>query len=279
MIELRKDQQRFLDKLIELDPSNQGYRFEQAKIAAANGDQARALSILNKLAPVDTPGYPQAHLVLATQYFEKMARPDQAKSNLDIALKHVNHILTRNKKDPSAKLLKARILTKSQDYESAYEEFEELFELNPNHYREMAALNKLLGREDRNQPLYEKALASFQSLAEKEENQNDDRQWILIETGIAKTLQKLGRHEEAEIRHEEMIERYREDHTGGPRRVFLQRLIADTYIDWASKVADTRASFNSLPPATLEKLLDLYTNAYRNHPKNVVVLQLSLIHI
>ena len=272
LLELQKVQRQHLDKLISLKPEEEKYRFELAKLIAASGDRVQALSILNELAPLDAPGYTPARLILANHYFEQNANGGTA-GDLEIALTHVNHVLTHNEEDLSAQLMQAKIFAKLQRNEEAYTVYEDLLEVNPNYYRQMAGLNRLMQREDRNQLLYEKALASFQVLADKEENQTDDRRWIVIETGIASTLQQLERFEDAEARHEEMIEVYASDSKGGPRRVFLQRLLASTYITWAGKVAASTAPFDSLPPATQKKLLDLNTKAFRNHPQNEVAMQ------
>ena len=271
---LEKDQLFFLDKMISLSPDNKAYRFDLAKVVAGQGDQARALNILNELAPEDRTGYAPAHFVLASQYFNRPAvADDELSASLGFALKHVDHCLSVDEADAQAKLLKARILTRMQQYEDAYLLYEELIEVNPNYYREMLKLNKLLGQQERDQPLCEKALASFQQLGGKEEHQSDDRRWIVIEAGIAKTLQKLSRFAEAESRINDQIATYAADPKGGPRRVFLQRINADNYIAWAGSIADARKSYDSLPPKTLAVLLDLSTKAYRNHEDNVLALQ------
>jgi len=273
LVELRKSQKIFLDKLISLDPENNDYRFELAKMVASRGDRAHAFSILNELAPEDVPGYPQAHFVLAQNFFDKQAKGYELLGNLDIALKHVEHVLTRDEEDNQAKLLKARILTRLQRYPGAYDLYEDLFDANPNYYREMVKLNEQMGRQERDRSLYERALGNFEQFSGRQENQADDRRWIVIETGIAKTLQKLERYDESEARLETLIRQYASDPKGGPRRVFLQRLIADTYIIWAGSIADTKTSYDSLTPDVLAQLLDLYTKAYRNHQDNVIVLQ------
>ena len=176
MIELQLDQTENLEKLISLNPENEGYRYELAKLVSARGDRPRALKILNELAPEDAPGYPEAHFVLANQYFEKPAASfEENTKDLNVALKHVNHVLTRDSRNLDSMLLKARILTRLQKYEGAYELYEDLMEVNPNYYREMAILNTSMGREERNQSVYEKALANFESLAEKRENQTRSR--------------------------------------------------------------------------------------------------------
>lgn len=274
LLEMQNDQNQLLEKLIELNPENDEYRFRMAKLASAKGDRTRALSILNELAPEDTPGYPMAHFVLAKRHFEKKAMSRMLRlGDLDLALKHIDHVLTRNENDLAGKLLKARILSELQDYQGAYELYADLFDVNPNYYREMAALNRMLEREDRNTALYEKAHASFQVLAADEENQADDKRWLVIEVGIAKTLQKLERFEEAELRLEKLIATYADDPKGGPRRIFLQRLAASNYINWADHVAASNVSFDSLPTETLSMLTALYTKAYSNHQDNDLVLQ------
>ena len=274
LLELQRAQKIYLDKLISLAPDNNDYRYELAKLVSAQNNKAHALSILNELAPEDIPGYPIAHFMLAKNYFAKQARNQmELTGNLDVALKHVNHVLTRDEKNMEAKLLKARILSRIQRYPDAYVLYRELFEINPIYYREMSELNKRMDRTDRDRQLYEKAYGGFQQLAGKSEIQDDDKRWIVVETGIAKTLQRLERFQESETRLENLIQRYATDPKGGPRRVFLQRLIADTYIVWAGSIANAAQSYDGLERGIQLQLLDLYKKAYSNHQENVLVLQ------
>ena len=274
LLSLRNAQKIYLDKLISLDPKNNDYRYELAKLASSQGKRAHAFSILNELAPEDVPGYPEAHFVLAQHFFDKPAQTSMDMTgNLTIAKKHVDHVLTRDEKNDRAKLLKARILTRTQNYEDAYALYGDLFEINPNYYREMEALNKEMGRSERDRQLFEKALGKFEQLSAQQENQEDDKRWIIVEAGIAKTLQKLDRFEESETRLSSLIQKYAVDPKGGPRRVFLQRLITDTYIVWANSIVDMKVSYDSLPPNELDDLLNLYTKAYRNQQDNIQVLQ------
>lgn len=262
LLELRKDQKRFLDKLLLLDPDNDAYRFELAKLFHAEGDRARALSILLELAPMDVAGHPEAHYVLAQHYFELGGLDDAA-------LTHVDHALSRDKGNFRCRNLKAKILVKLERYEDAYLLYEKLLELDPKYFREMVQLNRLLKREDENQPLYEKALARYQQLSEREEYQNDDRRWIIIEAGIVNTRQNLEQFAEAEERLVSLIDVYKADSTGGPRRLYLERLLADTYVKWARDIANPKVSYNSVAPETQAKVLDLYTKAFRAQRDNV----------
>ena len=277
LAELQKIQGEILDKLIELKPEHPDYRFEQAKLADAVGDSAQAHRILNELAPQDAPGYPPAHLVLATNYFDKVANGNgntgiEKTINLQIALQHVTHVLTHDENDDNAKLLNAKILTKLERYEPARDFYEDLLDSNPNYYKEVVTLNNRIGREDRNEAIYEKALASFQLLAKNEEHQADVQRWIAIELGIANTLQNLGRHEEAFTQLEEKLRLSLADPNGSARRVFLQRLLASTYIDLAGEVAGT-TSYDSLPSETLERLVELYGKAFGNQGNNELAMQ------
>ncbi len=274
LLDLRQAQKIYLDKLISLDPENNDYRFELAKLASSRNDKAHAFSILNELAPEDVPGYPVAHFVLAKNFFDKPAGTQmEVSGNLDIALKHVNHVLTRDEKNLEAKLLKARILTKTQRFPEAYSLYQDLFEFNPNYYREMSLLNERMGQTDRDRQLFEKAYGSFLTLAGQKDNQENDKRWIVVETGIVKTLLRLKRFEEAEKRLLSQIQKYAADAKGGPRRVFLERLIADSYIVWANDIASSNQSYDVLDAGLQEKLLRLYSNAYSNHQENELVLQ------
>ena len=86
-------------------------------------------------------------------------------------------------------------------------------------------------------------------------------------------MQRLERFEDAEKRLMAKIQKYAADPKGGPRRVFLQRLIADTYIVWANTLANMRQSYDDLSPQDQMQLLNLYTKAYSNNQEDVNVLQ------
>ncbi len=274
LLQLRQTQKIYLDKLIALDPENSDYRFELASLVSSRNDKAHAFSILNELAPEDVPGYPRAHAVLAKYYFEKPTRTEMENAgNRDIALKHVNHVLTRDESNSEAKLLKAKILEKQKRYPAAYDLYNELFEINPTLYTEMSDLNKKMGSSDRDRMLFEKAYQSFKLLSGKEENQVDDKRWIVIEQGIAKTLQELRRFPEIEDRLVKQIQKYAADPQGGGRRRFLQQLLAETYIVWANDLASANLSYDRLDSKLQAQLLDLYTKAYSNFQENVLVLQ------
>lgn len=274
IVELQQNLKELLNKLIAINPPNEGYRFELARLTASMGDHAKSMEMLKELSPEDVPGYPPAHFLLAKVNFEKQALSGQERqSNLNVVLQHLEHILSRKEDDPQANLLKAQTLTLVARFGEAYEVYEVLCETNPNFYREMVALNKQLKREERNPPLFEKALTSFLALADDEEIQSDNNRWIVTETGITKTLQGLDRFQDAETRLSELIAHYEADPKGGPRRVFLQGLIADTYVLWAGKFAGPNANFDSLPDATLTEIINLNEKAYRNRSDNSLALQ------
>lgn len=138
---------------------------------------------------------------------------------------------------------------------------------------ELNDLMKQVKLEERNQAALEEALSKFKQYLADEENESDDRRWVTIELGITQTLQKLKRFEEAESRLEPQIETYASKPTGGPRRVFLQRLFGNNYAEWAKSIAPVTVSYDSLPPETQKKILSLYTKAFRADPENILVLQ------
>ena len=272
--ELSSARMGFLNKLISLAPENDEYRFELATLIASRGDKSKAVSILEGIAPIDAAGYPQAHFELAKFYLEsKTANGIKDPGNLDIALKHIDHVLSRDEKNVAANLLKAKIFVTMQRNESAYQVFDGLLSENPNFFPQMVELNKRLGRQERDRQVFERALASFENLAAMEENQTNDSRWVAIEGGIAAALQKLDRYEDAESRLNELIEVYSADPKGEPRRVYLERLLSGIYVAWANEVADPQTSYDSLSADASEKLLDLLTKAYRNNPDNVLTLQ------
>jgi tetratricopeptide (TPR) repeat protein len=274
--ELKQAQKIYLDKLITIAPDNNAHRFELVKLVANQNDPSHALSLLNELAPEDSPGYPRAHFQLANRYFTAPARTRmELVGNLDLALLHINHALTRDDEDPSAKRLKAQILVKSERYTEAYEIYEKLFESNPNYYRQLTKLNELLKREERDESVLEDALLKFQQLSNDQENRDDSRRWEVIQTGITQTQSMLKQWNAIEDRLTEEIAKFPAD--GDPdtkaRRTRLKELLAASYIAWAEELTPNSITLEEVDQPTQMRLLEIYRKAFFNNPKNSRVLE------
>ncbi len=277
--ELNDAQKIYLDKLISLAPDNDQYRFNLAQIAQARGNGAHALSIIRQLAPEDAPGYPDAHYALAQRFFRMPSQSRASREvNLELAMTHINHMLTRDEKNIAAKLLKGRVLALQSNYVEAYDIFLELFEEEPGYYAQLIELNKLIGSPDRDNQILETALIKFQQSLNDPLIQEDDRKWTACQRGITRTMQLLNRHEQLEGRLTTSIGELSATEGGGARRVFLQRRLAESYMDWARQLAQEASgrkslAYNLLPEPTQLQLVELFRRAYKNDPRNPLVLQ------
>lgn len=272
--ELRQAQKIYLDKLISISPENDEYRFELALMVGQQQDKTHALSILNELAPEDAPGYAKAHSIMANRYFAKPTRSAMERAgNLDVALKHVDHVLTRDEEDEASKLLKGRILLAKQEFAAAYDIFESLLENNPNFYRELVELNKRLKRTERNNLIIERALNRFQQLANTKAVQENNNQWLLVQVGMTRTQQELEQFEEIETRINRELEKYGKAEADAPRITRLKEMLADTYLVWAGTIATDAVTLDGVEEATQEKLLELYSKAYQCDSDNHSVMQ------
>ena len=99
------------------------------------GDSAnrnRAIEILRRIAPLDKPGLPAAHLQLAQRLERMPAKSNiQKRANVDNALEHIKQCLTRDANNYDALKLKARLLQLRGSTSESREVFEQLFEENP----------------------------------------------------------------------------------------------------------------------------------------------------
>ena len=270
LTDLQERQRELLNKLTTIAPENPDYKFELAKTMATRGDSDGSIVLLKKLAPLDTAGHPQSHFILASRYFQTPAQDIERTKNLTLAEKHINHVLALDSKNVLAKLLKAKILKGLGKYPTSYQLFEELFRRNPGYYTELADLNVRMGRKENNPQVFEAALKSFQRLGTQPAIKNDDRRWVVVKSGIVKTLQNLDRFEDAQAHLDLSIS---EASTQSPRYVFLKRLMADNCVTWANKIAALQKPLDSLPDETVEKLIALFSKANQNSERNPMVLQ------
>ncbi len=88
----------FAEKWHTLKPDDEEVRYRVALALDADGQDQKAIALMDKLAPQDTPGYIPAHLWLARRYINNQIKK-QDKSNYDaLATRHLELIV---QKDPA----------------------------------------------------------------------------------------------------------------------------------------------------------------------------------
>ena len=276
--ELRTEEDIYLKKLISMNNTEPEYRFRLA-MAKLRTDPGQGISILKSLAPEDEAGFSKAHRYLANYYASlRASSQSDALANAELALAHSNFCLKRDKNDKLAKAIKAQLLMNQGRLNESYELFSELFEEEPVFYSQLLQINERMDRENLNQSILERALLSYNERLSREKLNN--RNWVAVWQQMIGCYRELKDYERAAELLETEIDRLS---TGGdaedspemiqtvrPRRVFLQKLLANIYLNWTGSVLAEK----NLDKATKLNGLELAKEAYRLGPTNPDVLRL-----
>jgi tetratricopeptide (TPR) repeat protein len=272
--EVERKELVYLNKLISINPENAGYRFGLAKISARQGNAEGALAILKSIAPVDSPGYADAHFQLAKEFALKRVRSRmEMLGNVEVALKHVDHGLATEPERRDAKKLKAELLRRKQSEAQAYVIFEELFDEEPSHFRALIDINNKLNRSDRNNLVLGQALEKYNDLLRNNKIVDNDQSWVQTWTGVVSCQQQLKRFPEAEDALTKEIAHYSQKQDGGPRRVFLEQLLSHLYFAWAQDIGGPIEGFVKMSAQEQLNLVDFYKKSYQYNQRNGMVLQ------
>ena len=277
LLDLRDEESIYLQKLITMNKEEPEYRFRLA-MSKLRTDPGHGISILKNIAPEEQAGYAEAHKYLARYYASlKASTQTQAAANANLALTHADFSLRRDKNDKISKAIKAQLLMKQDRLSEAKQLFTELFEEEPQFYRQLLQINKRMDRSDLDTAILERAILSFNERLSR--GDLDDTQWVPTWIQMIDCYRGLGDFEraaellEAEIgrltngidpsQSTDFVEKI------GSRRVFLKKLLAGVYLNWAG-------SFATLEDASKEDKLEclrLATEAYRLNQNDPNVLR------
>lgn len=247
----------YLEKLIALDPEADNFKYRLAEVSIRQGDIARGLSLMQKLAPMDKPQYAPAHLWMARYLVSAQVRtPQERQQNLGYALQQVEHCLSRDQGNRDAMEIKAQVLETLGRLNEAYEIYSELFDLEPSFYVRLIELNRKSNRQDRNDPIVEKALLKYEKLVREDE---DTEKWVNSWEHFVNLLHLKRDYARAESELSRELEKYQDNMA---RRVFLRRKLASVYSMWAAHLA-------SLPDRDqqVERRLELLKKSYELEPR------------
>jgi tetratricopeptide (TPR) repeat protein len=278
LAELREEESIYLQKLISMNPKEPAYRFRLA-MSKLRTDPEHGISILKNLAPEDEAGFADAHKFLAKYYASlRPSTQTDAVANADLALTHADFSLKRDKNDNVSKSIKAQLLMKQDRLKEANELFSELFEEEPQFYRQLLQINERLERTDLDESIVERALISYNERLSR--GDLNDRKWVATWLQMIDCYRELGDFERAaELLTDEIgklanaagAEQQQESaDKARSRRVFLRKLLSGVYLNWAGKIA-------SADGATKEdklNCLQLATQAYRLNQNDSNVLRL-----
>jgi len=163
-----KSEEILLGKLYSLAPDQPKYLYDLAitfltksnltllstaenKEGISLGQKSQGLSILKRIAPLDKPGYLDAHLFLAKQALNgEVSSAKESIANLRLANAHLDNALIRDQENTTAFGLKVLITQKAGQLEEAKKFLDKLFATDPFVYPQLCQLNNQLGVADQN---------------------------------------------------------------------------------------------------------------------------------
>jgi tetratricopeptide (TPR) repeat protein len=238
--EMRDEEILYWQKLINLQPSNDEFRYRHA-LAHQFLDNSRMLTLLTSIAPPKQPGYKDAHLWLA-EYYHALANqnPRLQKVLMGEAINHADQCLLQEKANETALQIKGEALFRLGQYESASEVFVDVVKLNPTKFLALVELNEL-----RRIPASENELFLRTAKIELKKRLKIERnvvsQWERNITALVQCLSRL--RELPEIRDEMALERKALEKSDDKtiRFLIIDRLLGDAILaDVEQRIADYR---------------------------------------
>lgn len=262
-----------LKKLIKIQPDPREYKYRLALQALADGNVRRCFQMMKQISPLDTPGYPQAHLQLALLYENAPAKsPIQRVSNIDTALTHVDHCLTNDINNLEALKIKARLLVLKGSTEDARLTFQKVFEADPKYFRPLLGLQK--EKVERKATLLT-ASSAFSTQLSSAEVQKDSARWVSAWQGYAQSMTMLEDFETLELRLLRELDRYKDGTENMARQPFLKQYLAQLYIAWTIAVNGDplRKDMLEWPEENQLSMLGYYAKAFSYNENDRTVLQ------
>ena len=263
----------YLHKLISIEPDQSEFRYRLALRALEEGNVQQCLKMMKQISPLDTPGYPPAHLQLALLFENTPAKNSiQRIANLDKALIHVEHCLTNDINNLEALKIKARLLTLKGSRADARIAFKRIFDVEPKYFRPLIQLQE--SESERNGTLITASSAFSQQLSSSEV-QKDSARWVAAWQGYAQSMTLLKQFNELEARLLKELDRYKDSSDNLARLPFLKQYLAQLYISWTGSVngnpmARDLARFSEESQLSM---LDYYAKAFSYKDSDSTLLQ------
>lgn len=153
-------------KLLTLDPKSQEAKFRLALAIQASGDEKRAETLFEQLAPAKGAGYPPAHYYLAGQLVKEGRKPTP--EELRTTVWHLNQVLDLQPNDLNAQSLLAHVQMMRGEQEAAAETLERMVVSMPELHLTLAGIYQQLGRPETAEQHAGQARQHFQHLREQE---------------------------------------------------------------------------------------------------------------
>ena len=266
----------YLNKLVSLEPDNKEHLYKLAVRHFKRGDAGnrnRGIEILKRIAPLDQPGYPAAHLHLAQRLEQLPARSSlEKRANIETALEHIKQCLTRDTKNLEALKVKARLLRYRGSNKQSRDVFEQLFEENPVYFTPLLQLGV---SDARRATILDSAATRYLADLRKKDIRKDTIKWVRAWEGVTKVLtHKKDFARLKELLEQDLLQYSQADETAG-RVPFLKQHLCRTYLAWASEeIGNPISSINlTFTERQQRRLLEFYSKAYSYNEKDQFLLQ------
>lgn len=267
-IELKKIQTGelvYLEKLISLNPEDMKFRYDFAKATMGIGEIQRGAELMRAIAPSNEPGYPEAHLWLASYFMNVRSNNQVEQKNIyEAAFQHADLCLRRDPKNIEAQKIKAAILFSQEKFVDAYAVYESLFEIDPNFYSRLIEINKSLSRTNLNKDVYNRALQKFQAKLNDSTGDIAVEQWVASWGHVTTCLVGQDSFSEAEKRLMKEVENQAKSGSAGVvKRVYIEQLLSNLYVQW-----ELRHLESTTPSRYDVEDLEMLKKAFKYNPTN-----------
>ncbi len=267
-IELKKIQTGelvYLEKLISLNPDDMKFRYDFAKATMGIGEVQRGAELMRAIAPTGEPGYPEAHLWLASYFMNVRSNNQVEQKNIyEAAYQHADLCLKRDPQNTEAQKIKAAILYSQEKFVDAYVVYESLFDTDASFYTRLIELNKTLSRTNLNKDVYNRALQKFQAKLNDSAGDIAVEQWVESWGHVTSCLVGQDSFAEAERRLMKEVENQAKSGSSGVvKRVYIEQLLSNLFVQW-----QVRHLESTTPPIYDAEDLEMLKKAFKFNPTN-----------
>ena len=234
---------------------------QQARLAESLAQKNQGMAIMSLIAPLDKPGYLQAHLFLARAALNSDVKSaKQRNAKLRLANRHLDNALIREQENENALTWKIKILQSTGQLKEAKKHLETLFASDPFVYPQICKINTRLGVAEKNAEVLNSAQQRLKDQIATMSGSLDGRTKHV--TYLVDCLRSLGKLDEADRRVKSEMSRFPEDEGmqrwGGRLLAMSQRL---RYLKGGE-----------LNPENADELIGYLREGHRLDPNNVNIL-------
>jgi len=170
----------WLEKITLLDPNDPALQFGLAMAAEKDGRLDRVRQIMDKIAPEDRAGYPDAHFWVVQHLMEQ--DPPLTPELRDSMVHHLTHAVGSERFAPQAHALLGQLLLQNKDVDAAIPHLEEAVKARPELGVGLGLLYDRQGKSSPAKTAYRRSLEHFKQLVQEDPKDTESRlRWVHCE--------------------------------------------------------------------------------------------------